>query len=60
MREIRVSPDRNAVALRTDNPADSWNAWGVMTSINGGHYAGTEEVKDWTVLDVPEAVAAEE
>lgn len=54
VREVRVSPDRKSVAIRSDNPAESWNAWGVMNAINGGHWSATSELEGWTTLDVPE------
>lgn len=49
-REVRISPDGNAVAIRSDNPADAWNTWGVIHAINGGHWAKTSEVADWSVV----------
>lgn len=59
-REIRVSPDGNSVAVRSDFPADNWNAWGVMNAINGGHWSSSNELADWTVVDVPAAPPAPE
>ena len=53
MREIRVSPDRNSVAIRSDNAEDGWNAWAVINATQGGHWAETTEVEDWPVLEVP-------
>lgn len=48
-REIRISPDGDSVAIRSDNDADSWNAWAVMNAVNGGYWAKNEQVADWTV-----------
>jgi hypothetical protein len=49
VREVRVSPEGNAVAVRSDWPADAWNAWGVMHAINGGHWCDTNAVSTWSV-----------
>jgi hypothetical protein len=49
MREVRISPDGNMVAVRSDWPADNWNAWGVMHAVNGGHWSDTNAVADWPV-----------
>ena len=50
-REIRVSPDGDAVAIRTDDPnPESIKAWGVMRALKGGMWARSEQVADWTVL----------
>lgn len=46
-REVRLSPDGNSIAIRTDWPADAWNAWGVMDANNGGHWAKSEEIAEW-------------
>ena len=36
MREMLVSPDGNAVAIRTDQTdPEGWNAWGVINALNG-------------------------
>jgi hypothetical protein len=48
-REVRVSPDGNSVAVRTDYPIDAWNAWGVMDANHGGHWSLDKDVADWTV-----------
>lgn len=51
MREIRVSPDGDSVAIRSDDPdPESTKAWGVMRALKGGYWARSEQVKDWTVL----------
>jgi hypothetical protein len=49
VREVRVSPDGDSVAIRSDNAPDAWNAWGVMNAINGGHWAKTDQLTDWIV-----------
>lgn len=49
-REVRVSPDGNAVAIRGNAPVDSDTAWGVMHSQHGGHWASTAELADWIPL----------
>ncbi len=48
MREIRVSPDGDTVAIRTDAPEGAPNAWGCFSVTNGGHWCATKEVADWT------------
>lgn len=50
-REIRLSPDGNAVAIRTDetDPEDI-KAWGVMRALKGGYWARTSQLADWAVL----------
>lgn len=50
MREIRVSPDGNSVAIRSDNADGAWNGWGVMGIPNGGHWSAGSEIENWTVL----------
>lgn len=50
MREIRVSPDGNAIAIRTDSAIDEWDAYGVIHAIRGGHWIIGSEVKDWEIL----------
>ena len=50
MREKRVSPDGDLVAIRTDAAEDAWNAWGVMHALNGGHWSASSAVADWTPL----------
>lgn len=54
MTEIRVSPDRDSVAIRRDTPEGDFRAWAVMHREHGGHYAPASEVEDWPVLDLPE------
>lgn len=60
VREVRVSPDGNAVAVRSDWAADAWNAWGVMHAINGGHWCDTNAVAEWSVVTATEAPVAPE
>lgn len=50
MAEVRLSPDGNSSAIRSDAPEEDWRAWGVMDRHNGGHWAATDEVADWAVL----------
>jgi len=50
MREIRVSPDGNAVAIKTDNSEEGRRAWGVIHAIHGGSWAPESVVEDWDVL----------
>ena len=47
MREIRVSPDGEQVAIRTDHPADDPRAWGVFKAVKGGAWVNAEVVQDW-------------
>lgn len=53
MREVRISPDGNAVAIRTDNDADGRRAWGVIHVNNGGAWAPASVVEGWTVVAAP-------
>lgn len=51
MREVRLSPDGDSVAIRTDEAdPDSRHAWGVMRVHDGGCMMTTLQVADWTVL----------
>ena len=50
-REIRVSPDGNSVAIRSDADENHWNAWGVMSAQNGGHWSTTSELADWITVE---------
>lgn len=49
-REVRVSPDGESVAVRSDWAEDAWNAWGCMNAVNGGYWAKTSQVADWNVV----------
>lgn len=51
MAEVRISTDGDSVAIRSDNAADSWNAWAVMNRINGGYWAKESQVEGWTVVE---------
>ena len=42
------------VAVRSDHAEDSWNAWGVMHAVNGGHWSKMSEVADWSVVTAVE------
>lgn len=56
VREVRVSPDRQAIAIRGDAAdTEAWNAWAVMHAVNGGHWSASRELDGWEVLEVPEA-----
>jgi hypothetical protein len=54
MREIRVSPDGDSVAIRSNATGNL--AWGVLSMeqtgarVKGSRWAGDDEVADWTVL----------
>lgn len=49
-REIRISPDGNAVAIRSDQDAEGNSAWGVMHALHGGAWAPASSVEGWTVI----------
>lgn len=55
-REIRVSPDGNTVAIRSDHPADGGLAYGTMNMTMqgnrpvGGKWASAADVADWAVI----------
>jgi hypothetical protein len=48
---VKQDPTTLAVAVRTNIP-DPYedHAWGVMTIDRGGHYAGWDDVQNWTDL----------
>lgn len=50
MREIRVSPDGNAVAIETGNDPYSNNAWGIIHAVHGGSWAPAASVDGWPVV----------
>lgn len=56
MREVRVSPDGNAVAIRSDTAEDAFNAWFVGNGANvtspaaGGRWTNAKYVEGWDVL----------
>jgi hypothetical protein len=50
VREIRVSPDGNNVAIRSDAADGEWNAWFVGGVPNGGHWGDGTELVDWSTL----------
>ena len=54
-REVRISPDGNMVAVRTDQPEDAWNAWGVIHHYHGGHWSDTNKLADWLVVTATQA-----
>jgi len=50
-REIRVSPDGDAVAIRSDDTdPESIKAWGIMRALKGGYWARSAQVDGWTVI----------
>lgn len=50
-REIRISPDGDSVAIRSDvEDPEARNAWGVMRANKGGYWTATAQIADWTVL----------
>lgn len=49
-REIRVSPDGEVVAVRSDAAEDSATAWGYFHAVHGGGWASSTEVADWEVV----------
>jgi len=51
VREIRVSPDGDAVAIRTDNPAEGRRAWGVTHVQHGSSWSPASVVEGWEVLN---------
>lgn len=53
--EIRVSPDRKAVAIKSDHPDGTPAAgWGVFHATHAAYWENNpERVADWDVLDVP-------
>lgn len=56
MREIRVSPDGNSVAIRSDHPEDGPLAWGVMSvemtgaRVKGSSWASEDDIAGWEPL----------
>lgn len=54
VREIRVSPDGDSVAIRTNWPIDEWNAWGVIHSKHGGEWVVNDRVADWIPMEAGE------
>jgi len=53
MAEIRISPDGQAVAIRSEQEDETaWNAWGVIHRRHGGHWSSTSELTDWPVVEI--------
>ena len=51
-RQYLVSPDGNAVAVRSDQAdPEAWNAWGVIHAQHGGHCSATAELIGWSVAE---------
>lgn len=49
-REIRISPDGESVAIRTDESVEGVKAWGVMEIGRGGYWARATFVDGWEVI----------
>lgn len=50
-REIRLSPDGDSVAIRSDeSDPEARNAWGVMRATKGGYWTSTAQIADWPVV----------
>ena len=60
MAEVRISPEGDSVAIRSENAEDSWNAWAVMNRVNGGYWAKAEQVSDWNIVTATESPVAPE
>ena len=51
-REIRLSPDGDSVAIRSDETdPESTKAWGVMRALRGGYWCATSQLADWAVIN---------
>jgi hypothetical protein len=56
---VKQDPVTLAVAVRTNIPTNlpsdpyEGHAWGVMTVDQGGHFAGWDDVSNWTDLNIP-------
>lgn len=50
-REIRIAPDGQAVAIRSDRAADGNQAWGVFHYAHGGSWVPMSSVEDWTPVN---------
>lgn len=59
-REVRISPDGSAVAVRSDHEPDAWNAWMVGHFFHGGHWSTTKELEGWSVVTAVETPALPE
>lgn len=49
-REIRVSPDGDAVAIRTDNPDSGNKAFALIHVEHGGAWVPESSIADWPVI----------
>ena len=54
-REVRISPDGDSIAIKSDNAEGSWNEWACMNSINGGYWAKGNQVETWNIVTATEA-----
>jgi len=60
VRQTLVSPDGNAVAVRSDQAdPEAWNAWGVIHAQNGGHWSATAELIGWQFTEATGEVVLE-
>lgn len=50
MPEIRVSPNGEMVAIRSNAAEDALDAWGVMHRVHGGHWCKAGDVDGWEVI----------
>jgi hypothetical protein len=50
-REVRVSPDGQAVAIKTDRNPEGNQAWGVIHFEHGGSWVPMSSVADWTPVN---------
>ena len=49
-REVRISPDGQAVAIKTDNDPDGNQAWGLIHYQHGGAWVPEASVADWITV----------
>lgn len=49
-REIRMSPDGDSVAIRTDAEPDSYKAWNVTHALDGSFWGFEMHVEGWEVI----------
>lgn len=49
-REVRISPDGQAVAIKTDNDPDGNQAWGIIHHRHGGAWVPSSSVADWITV----------
>ena len=49
-REIRMSPDGDSVAIRTNEAPDSYKAWNVTHALDGSFWGFEMHVEGWEVI----------